>query len=183
MTTAPPTYTESVRVPGWIIGLLGLVLGVTAGVMTGVAIRNMVGDEPIIEGAGAAIFYVTFAFAVLLDVFILFNFTNLALKVSSQGFEIRYGLFSKFLRWDQMKSVNEEDYRWTTYGGWGIRISTRGRRAWSQLGVKSGVVVRVDEKGEVRSYFVSSRRPDELEAALKAGLPSSPAETPAEPAS
>lgn len=163
-------YTESVRVPGWMIGVLGLVLGVTAGVMSGVAIRNVVGDDPIIEGSSAMIFYVSFALAVLVDVFVLFNFTNLALKTSSEGFEFRYGMFGKSFRWSQIESVESKDYRWITYGGWGIRLSTQGRRAWSQMGVKGGVLIKVGENGKDRSYFVSSRRPDELEAAIQRNL-------------
>lgn len=174
-SASPPTsnsYTENVRVRGWVIGILGLALGVTAGVMTGIAIRNMVGDEPIIEGANAAIFYATFAFAVLLDVFVLFNFTNLAVSVGAAGIEFRYGMFAKKLKWEQVKSAEPQGYSWKTFGGWGIRFSTQGRRAWSQLGVRTGVVVAVSEDGHDRSYFVSSRKPDALQAAIQEWVPS-----------
>jgi hypothetical protein len=163
-------FDEGVRVPGWVIGILGLVLGVTAGALTGVAIRNLIGDEPLISGAEAAIFYVTFALAVLLDVFILFNFTNLTLSVSESGFECRYGLFGKSFKWEQINSAEVSDYRWITYGGWGIRYSTKGRRAWSQLGAKQGVVLNVTEGSSERHYFVSSKRPDELLDALNRGI-------------
>lgn len=163
-------FDESVRVPGWVIGLLGLVLGVTAGVLTGVAVRNLAGDEPIISGAEAAIFYVTFALAVLLDLFLLINFTNLSVSVADRGIEFRYGLFGKSLTWGQITAAEASDYRWITYGGWGIRFSTKGRRAWSQLGVKRGVVIEVDEGGNSRRYFVSSKRADELAIVLNRGI-------------
>lgn len=170
LDSQPIKYSESVWLSLWGIGILGLALGLTAGALTGVAVRNVVGDEPIITGSSAAIFYVTFAFAVLLDMFLLFNFTNLALRVSEEGFGIRYGMFSKTLKWDQIIAVEATDYSWISYGGWGIRFSTKGRRAWSQFGVKRGVVVAVTESGAERRYFVSSRRADELAAALEAGL-------------
>ena len=152
------------------IGLLGLILGVTAGVLTGVAIRNLVGDEPIISGSEATVFYVTFALAVVIDMFLLLNFTNLSVRVTESGFSFRYGMFGKSFSWDQMKSVKATDYKWITYGGWGIRFSTKGRRAWSQIGAKRGVVVEVVEGGKERSYFVSSKRADELAESISLGL-------------
>ncbi len=175
-------FSESVWLSLWGIGILGLALGVTAGVLTGVAIRNLVGDEPIISGSGAATFYVAFAAAVVLDIFLLFNFTNLALRVSDDGFGFRYGMFSKSLSWNQINGVEATNYRWVTYGGWGIRFSTKGRRAWSQLGVKRGVIVDVTEGKGQRRYFVSSRRPDELAEALAHGIEQNrPAVVPAAP--
>lgn len=168
--TQPTNFSENVSLPKLGIGLLGLVLGVTAGVLTGVAIRNLVGDEPIISGSGAATFYVAFALAVVLDVFLLLNFTNLAVRASDDGLTFRYGMFSKSFSWSQVSSVEATDYKWITYGGWGIRFSTQGRRAWSQLGVKRGVVVAVTEGKAERRYFVSSRRADELAAAISSGI-------------
>jgi hypothetical protein len=163
-------FDESVRVAGWVIGVLGLVLGVTAGVLTGVAVRNLAGDDPIISGSDAIFFYVTFAIAILVDLFLLVNFTNLSVTVADRGFEFRYGIFGKLFSWDQISNVKATDYRWITYGGWGIRFSTKGRRAWSQLGVKRGVVIEVDESGRSRRYFVSSRRADELAKVLSRGI-------------
>ncbi len=163
-------FSESVRLPGWGIGLLGLGVGVTAGVLTGVAIRNLVGDEPIIEGSNAAVFYVAFALAVLLNVFLLLNFAFLSLRVTETGFRFNYGMFGKTFSWEQMSEAEAKDYRWVAYGGWGIRFSTRGRRAWSQLGAKRGVIVSVTEGDKERTYFVSSRRADELAAVLNEGI-------------
>ncbi len=163
-------FDESVRVPGWVIGILGLVLGVTAGALTGVAVRNLAGDSPIIGGSEAVVFYVTFALAILLDVFLLINFTNLTVSVADGGFEFRYGLFGKSFNWDQISDVEPTEYHSLAYGGWGIRFSTKGRRAWSQLGAKRGVVVHVNEGGRARRYFVSSRRADELAIVLRRGI-------------
>ncbi len=165
-----PAFSESVWLPLWGIGILGLVLGVTAGVLTGVAIRNVAGDEPIISGSEATVFYVAFALAVLVDIFLLFNFTNLSVRVTGSGLSFRYGMFGKSFSWEQITSVEATDYRWIAYGGWGIRFSTKGRRAWSQLGVKRGVVVAVTEGKNKRSYFISSRKADELAEALDRGI-------------
>jgi hypothetical protein len=163
-------YEENVRVRGWVIAFLGLLLGGTAGAMTGVAVRNLAGDEPIITGGEAVVFYLTFGFAVLLDVFLLVNFTNLSVTVSNSGVEAGFGVFRKRFSWDQVKSVEVQDYRWMSFGGWGIRYATRGRRAWSQMGVKTGVTFAVDEGGKDRSYFVSSRRPADLASAVRLGI-------------
>ena len=166
----PTRFSESVRVPAWLIGMMGLVLGVTAGPLTGVAVRNLVGDEPIISGSEATIFYVCFAVAVLVDLFLLVNFSFLVIRVDDRGLEIRYGLFSKFFSWSQVSDVRTSDYNWVPFGGWGIRFSTQGRRAWSQVDVKTGVIVDVMEGGKERHYFVTSRRDTELEAAIRAGM-------------
>ncbi len=172
-------FSENVKVPFWVIGILGLVLGVTAGAMTGVAVRNLVGDDPIIAGSDATLFYVCFALAVLLDIFLLFNFTNLAITVNDRGLEFRYGMFGKFFAWDTMSNAKSNEYRWITYGGWGIRFSTQGRRAWSQLSVKEGVVVDVTEGGKKRHYFISTRRPEELESVLLSKIAVEDTEPPA----
>jgi hypothetical protein len=171
--TRPTGFREAVRVPAWMIGMMGLVLGVTAGALTGVAVRNLVGDEPIITGSEATIFYICFAIAVLVDLFLLFNFTFLMITVDERGLEFRYGLFSKFFSWSQINGVRSEDYNWVPFGGWGIRFSTQGRRAWSQVGVKTGVVVDVVEGGNERHYFVTSRCDKELELVLQSGISAS----------
>jgi hypothetical protein len=168
--TQPSNFKEAVRVPAWMIGMMGLVLGVTAGALTGVAVRNLVGDEPIITGSEATIFYVCFAIAVLVDLFLLFNFTFLMITVGERGLEFRYGLFSKFFSWSQISDARTDDYNWVPFGGWGIRFSTQGRRAWSQVGVKTGVVVGVVEGGNERHYFVTSRREKELESVLRSRI-------------
>lgn len=169
-----PYFRENVRIPIWGILLLGLILGITAGVLTGVAVRNIFGDEPLMTGGELAVFYITFALAVIIDLFLLFNFTNLVVSVTERGFNFHYGLFGKSFSWDQLKGVEATDYSWITYGGWGVRFSTKGRRAWSQLGVKRGVVVDVNENGKGRRYFVSSTRPQELAAALANGIGTGP---------
>lgn len=166
----PIKFSESVRLSLLGISLLGLILGVTAGVLTGIAIRNLVGDEPIISGSEAAVFYVSFALAIVIDMFLLLNFTSLGVRVTENGFSFRYGMFGKSFSWEQIKSVEATDYKWITYGGWGIRFSTKGRRAWSQIGAKRGVVVEVVEGGKERSYFVSSNRADELAETIRQGL-------------
>ncbi len=158
------------------IGILGLVLGVTAGVLTGVAVRNMVGDDPLIEGSNATVFYVAFSLAVLVDIFLLFNFTNLSIRTSDSGIEVRYGMFGKNLRWGQISAVEVSDYRWKTYGGWGIRASTKGRRAWSQIGAKRGIIISATEGSADRSYFVSSNRAEELASLISSRIQASASE-------
>lgn len=157
-------YHENVRVHLSIYLLLGALLGGTSGGMTGVAITGA------LDGSAAAIFFLTFGLSALLALFVLVNFANLSVLVDGEGLQLAYGMFRKRFAWQDMLSVEVMPYQWAQYGGWGIRFSTRGRRAWSQLFVKTGVQVRIREDGDERDYFVSSRHPEELVAALQAGI-------------
>ena len=159
-------YEENVRAPTWLILVLGLFLGGSAGVVTAVAIRSLVG-EPLMEGGEAAVFYAVLAVYALLALFLLVNFTNLAVTVSTQAVEMRFGLFSKTLLTADISSAEPRKYNWAQYGGWGLRLAMGGRRAWSMPGVPRGVLTTVVEPGRgQKSYFISSRDPEALAAAI-----------------
>jgi hypothetical protein len=159
-------YEENVRAPTWLILALGLFLGGAAGVVSAVAIRSLVG-EPLMEGGEAALFYTLLTMYALLDLFLLVNFTNLAVTVSPDTVEVRFGLFSKTLQARDIRGAEPRKYSWAQYGGWGLRLAMGGRRAWSMLGVPRGVLVTVAEAGGAeKSYFISSRDPDSLAAAI-----------------
>ena len=154
-------YEESVRAPVWVVLLLGLFLGGSAGLVSAVAIRSLI-DKPIIEGGAAAAFYVAMIIYTLVDLLLLVNFTNLMVTVSRQSLEIRFGLFYKDIPIADVTGAEVRDYSWATYGGWGLRLALGGRRAWSMIGVPQGVLVNV---GAV-SYFVSTRSPEALIGAI-----------------
>ena len=163
-TPPPPRYEESVRAPVWVYLVLAAPLGIMLGVMTGVAIVGAIG------GGEAVAFYIVMSLAALLNVLLLVNFTSLTVAVTDTGVVFAFGLFRKRFAFDRIRSVEASDYRWTQYGGWGIRFSFGGKRAWSVPGVKRGVLLKVNERGLERSYFVSSGRPDELAKAVSGGL-------------
>ncbi len=153
-------YTEDVRI-GWsLLTILSVALGVTAAILTGVAIAGS------LSGWEAVLFYAAMSLAVVILVFVIINFTMLSIAVAPAGIEFRYGVFAKRLRFDQIRSVQAKDYAWLRYGGWGLRWSTGGRRAWNMPFLRTGVTIEADEDGREREYYVSSRKPDELARVL-----------------
>ncbi len=157
---APPRYIESVRVPTWLYFALSTPLGIVLGVMTGFAVTGS------LDGGEAVGFYIVMGSLALLFLFLLVNFTNLTVSVTETSLYMAFGVIRKRLALQDISSAQPADYRWTEYGGWGIRWALRGKRAWSVPGVKRGVLTTVTENGKARSYFISSRLPDELALAV-----------------
>ena len=153
-------YAEDVRI-GWVLlSLLSGILGVEAAVVTIVAIKSA------LSGWEAIVFYVAMSLGVAVMVFVIINFTMLSIAVAASGIEFRYGIFARRLRFDQIRSVAARRYEWLRYGGWGLRWSMGGRRAWNMPFLNTGVAITVDEDGREREYYVTSRRPEELARVL-----------------
>jgi len=153
-------YAEDVRI-GWVIlTLLSGVLGVEAAVVTIVAFKSA------LSGWEAIVFYAAMGLSIVVMVFVVVNFTMLSIAVAASGIEFRYGLFAKRFRFDQIRSVEARRYEWLRYGGWGLRWSTGGRRAWNMPFLNTGVAITADEGGREREYYVSSRQPEELARVL-----------------
>ena len=158
-------YDESVRSPNWVFILFGGVLGLFAGLLTGLPISGA------LDGNESLIVYAVLGFATLLILFVMLNFLTLLTTISDHGLEFRFGLFARRFGWSEITGAEAKRYNWLSYGGWGIRIAFGGRRAWSLLGVGRGVEVTVtDLKGRKLIYFVSSARPDDMAEALRQGI-------------
>ena len=158
-------FDESVRSPNWVFILFGALLGLFAGLLTGLPISGA------LKGTESIIFYAALGFAMLIVLFVMLNFLALLTTISDHGLEFRLGLFARRFDWSQITGAEAKPYNWLTYLGWGIRIAPGGRRAWSLPGVSHGVEVRVtDPSGRQLSYFVSSARPDELAESLRQGI-------------
>ena len=153
-------YAEDVRIGWFLLTLLSGILGVEGAVMTVVAIKGA------LSGGEAIAFYVAMSLAVVVMVFVIINFTMLSIAVSTAGIEFRYGLFAKRLRFDQIRAVETRNYEWLRYGGWGLRWSTGGRRAWNMPFVNTGVRIEAGENGKEREYYVTSRNAEELARVL-----------------
>ena len=153
-------YAEDIRIGWMLLAVLSGALGVTAAVLTTVAIAGT------LSGAEAAVFYVAMSLGIAVMVFVIINFTILSISVAPAGVEFRYGLFAKRLRFDQIRSVEARQYEWMRYGGWGLRWSMGGRRAWNMPFLSTGVAITADEDGREREYYVTSRRPEELARVL-----------------
>ncbi|MSQ07996.1 MAG: hypothetical protein EXR57_06710 [Dehalococcoidia bacterium] len=156
----PPRYSENVRASAWLYFLLSTPVGVVLALMTGFAVTGSIG------GSEAVVFYVVTGAAALALLFALVNFTNLSVVVTDSNLHFAFGVFNKRVALSSISGVEANDYSWVTYGGWGIRRALKGRRAWSVPGAKRGVVVHVTQKGGERSYFISSRTPDDLAKAI-----------------
>ena len=158
-------FDESVRSPNWVFILFGALLGLFAGLLTGLPISGA------LEGTESLVVYAVLGIAMLIILFVMLNFLALLTTISDHGLEFRFGLFARRFDWNQILSAEAKPYNWLSYGGWGIRIAFGGRRAWSLLGVSHGVEVRVTERnGRELSYFVSSARPAEMAEALRQGI-------------
>lgn len=158
-------FDESVRSPNWVFILFGAVLGLFAGLLTGLPISGA------LEGNESLVVYAVLGVATLLILFVMLNFLTLLTTVSDRGLEFRFGLFARRFAWNEINGAEAKPYNWLSYGGWGIRIAFGGRRAWSLLGVSHGVEVAVKGRNERQlTYFVSSARPDEMAAALRQGM-------------
>ena len=158
-------FDESVRSPNWVFILFGALLGLFAGLLTGLPISG------VLEGTESIIFYAVLGVAMLIILFVMLNFLALLTTISDHGLEFRLGLFARRFDWSQITCAEAKPYNWLSYGGWGIRIAFGGRRAWSLPGVSHGVEVRVaDRNGRELTYFVSSARPDDMAEALRQGI-------------
>ena len=158
-------FDESVRSPNWVFILFGALLGLFAGLLTGLPISG------VLEGTESIIFYAVLGVAMLIVLFVMLNFLALITTISDHGLEFRLGLFARRFAWSQIAGAEAKPYNWLTYLGWGIRIAPGGRRAWSLPGVSHGVEVRItDRNGGQLSYFISSARPDEMAEALRQGI-------------
>lgn len=90
-------------------------------------------------------------------------FMSLRVTVTQAGVTARFGPFAKRLPAEALASAEAEGYRWMTYGGWGIRWGTQGRRAWSVPFLGTGVAVALTDGSR---YFISSRSPERLRSSI-----------------
>ena len=113
-------FDESVRSPNWVFILFGALLGLFAGLLTGLPISG------VLEGTESIIFYAVLGVAMLIVLFVMLNFLALLTTISDHGLEFRLGLFARRFDWNQILGAEAKPYNWLSYGGWGIRIAFGG---------------------------------------------------------
>ena len=154
MSDAPPlpTYVEDVPASRLMVALVTL----GAAAMTVAALLVLAGGEwlggAVLLSAGAGLGAVALLFG------------RLAIRVDARELRFGFGPLAVHVPTDRIDAVEVERYRWLPYGGWGIRVATAGRRAWSVPFQREGVSVRTSTGTR---YHVSSRRPHELAAAVE----------------
>ncbi|MGD0115309.1 MAG: hypothetical protein ABSC13_04820 [Dehalococcoidia bacterium] len=83
-------------------------------------------------GAGAfAVYCLAMTVALGLMVFAIITFRYLKIVVGDGQVRFGFGLLRKSIPLEWIKSYEAKRYNWLIYGGWGIRFSLGGRRAWS----------------------------------------------------
>ena len=162
-TTQSPTFTENLQAPGWIFAFLGLTLGGVSGGLTAVGIRSF-GDEPLISGSEALLFYVAFAIGIVGIVYVMLNSTLMETKATEHGITVRLGVLGtqRFMAWDVITAIRATDHNIARHGGRGNPFAPSSRRSWTMYGVRSGVEVEVDGQDGRQLLFLSSEKADEL---------------------
>ncbi len=162
-TTQSPTFIENLRAPGWIFAFLGLMLGGVSGGLTAVGIRSF-GDEPLISGSEALLFYVAFAIGIVGIVYVMLNSTLMETKATEHGITVRLGVLGtqRFMAWDVITAIRATDHNIARHGGRGNPFAPSSRRSWTMYGVRSGVEVEVDGQDGRQLLFLSSEKADEL---------------------
>ena len=163
-----PEFTENLRAPGWMFAFLGLMLGGTSGGLTAVGIRSF-GDEPLVSGTEALIFFACFAGAVIGIVYVMLGSTLMETRVSAQGITVRLGLLGtqRTFKWDEISAVRAVDHNIARHGGRGNPFAPSTRRSWTMYGVRSGVELDVIGMSGGQSIFISSQNQDGLVAAAE----------------
>lgn len=153
-------YGEIVPFPVW---LQGLVLVVIVGMVAALII-------PAITADGGwqlyAQYYPVMGLATLVTVTVALNFRYLTIVVTDEEVRFRFGIFGTSFPLEAVQTCEAKRYQWLPYGGWGLRMASGGRMAYSVLGVPRGVEITAERKGKLRRYFVSSAQPEALAAAL-----------------
>lgn len=150
-------YDESIPAPRWL--LLFVLLAALA--MIGSAVIVAMADD--VSGVGQVVLAIVLAAAGLGMLFVVRTFSSLRIRVSGDGVEFGFRSLGKTLEAGQIISAEPERYPWVRYGGWGIRISTGGYRAYSQAFERESVVIHAADQ---HSYHVTSRHPVDLAEAI-----------------
>jgi len=153
-------YQEDVPMPAWLWAILIVGIG---GIIVGI-IGPLLDDT---QGwAWYATYYPAMVVLLLALMVVAYSFRRLRITVTDERVEFGFGRFRKSLPLASIQSCEVRRYNWLPYGGWGIRFSTGGRRAYSMPGISGGVEITVEQGRKVRRYFVSSTQPERFASSL-----------------
>ncbi len=154
-------YRERVPVPGWVTPALGALGGLWV-------TRRARG----LSGKGSAfrkVFSVVNAVSTALTlVGLVRRFGFVAVEVEPESIHLGVGPIERTIATRNIRDIRIVPYNPLQFLGWGYRTGVDGRRAFSQIGVRRGVEITVDEKGRQRRYFISSNEPEALASAVAA---------------
>lgn len=97
-------------------------------------------------------------------------FSILRVNVSQGHVNVQLGLFGPKIPISAIESVEARDYDWKEFGGWGIRVNTRGEWMYNLPG-DGGRAVKIvwhdPKKGRRKVTWVASRHADELASSIE----------------
>ena len=159
------SFTENLRAPGWMFAFLGLLLGAASGGLTAVGIRSLT-DDPLVSGSEALIFYICFAIAIVVIVYVMLNSTLMETKATADGITVKLGVLGakRTFAWETISAVRATEHDIARHGGRGNPFAPSTRRSWTMYGVRSGVELELDDTSGSQIIFISSRRQSELVA-------------------
>lgn len=104
-------------------------------------------------------------------------FSVLRVTVSQGHVNVQYGLFGPKIPVGAIESAEAVEYDWKQFGGWGIRLNTKGEWMYNMPG-DGGRAVRIvwrNKKGKQRTTYVGSLQSDDLAAQISAARALGPA--------
>ena len=186
MTGQQQNYYHMVKASSRAFGFLGLLLGVTGGAFTGVAIKGVIGD-PVVTGSGAVMFYAAFGASTLITLYVMFNYVTMNLQISKGVFEVKRGMKSVSVNVADISAVRVAETKSRMNR---VASEAKGARKisqmWSVIGVGSGIEIDIssgdtaNNDGAVEMWFISSNDPDELSEKLGSVISSETEEDAAE---
>jgi len=158
-------YFQQVKASGRAIAFLGLLLGLTAGVFTGVGLKHIIGD-PLVSGLESLLFYGAFGGSSLITLFVMLNYLMMSLRVSGEGIAIQRGMKSAMLDVDVIVAVRvaETRSRMSRAASEATKPGKQVSQMWSVMGIGSGVEIDFlgSDNQEVQTWFISSNEPRNL---------------------
>ena len=158
-------YFQQVKASGRAIAFLGLLLGLTAGVFTGVGLKHLIGD-PLVSGLESLLFYGAFGGSSLITLYVMLNYLMMSLRVSGEGIAIQRGMKSAMLDVDVIVAVRvaETRSRMSRAASEATKPGKQVSQMWSVMGIGSGVEIDFlgSDKQEVQTWFISSNEPGNL---------------------
>lgn len=140
------------------------------------AICGTVAAMMIAAAIAAPAAWVGSAFGLLLIGFLWVLFSVLRVTVSEGHVNVQLGLFGPKIPIAAIESVEALEYDWKQFGGWGIRLNSKGEWMYNLPG-DGGRAVRLvwrDRKGRRKVTYVASRQSEQLAATIeraRAALP------------
>ena len=158
-------YFQQVKASGRTIAFLGLLLGLTAGVFTGVGLKHLIGD-PLVSGLESLLFYGAFGGSSLITLFVMLNYLMMSLRVSGEGIAIQRGMKSAMLDVDVIVAVRvaETRSRMSRAASEATKTGKQDSQMRSVMGIGSGVEIDFlgSDNQEVQTWFISSNEPGNL---------------------